>query len=100
MAPGSSGLRAHSQTWTWSLFTARDQQTDVLDLKEALEESSLPFAVAVLVWDELPESFRKHIVPEYVVVQEGSDEQSAAASEVGNKRRWTKFPFAKWSSLQ
>ena len=61
-------------------FTARDQQTDVLDLKEALEESSLPFAVAVLVWDELPESFRKHIVPEYVVVQEGSDEQSAAAS--------------------
>ncbi len=62
------------------VFAARDQQADVLDLKEALEESSLPFPVAVLVWDELPESFRKHIVPEYVVLQRGADEQSAPAS--------------------
>ena len=62
-------------------FAARDQQTDVLDLREALEESSLPFPVVVLVWDELPESFRKHIVPEYVVLQHGADEQSAATSE-------------------
>ena len=62
-------------------FTARDQQTDVLDLREALEESSLPFPVVVLVWDELPESFRKHIVPDYVVLQHGVDEQTAAASE-------------------
>ena len=63
------------------VFAGRDQRADVLDLKEALEESSLPFPVAVLVWDELPESFRKHVVPEYVVLQRGADEQSAAASE-------------------
>jgi predicted nucleotidyltransferase len=31
------------------------------DLREALEESNLPFRVDWLIWDEIPESFRESI---------------------------------------
>ena len=39
-------------------------------LKEALEESSLPFRVDVLVWDNIPESFKKNIRERHVVLVE------------------------------
>ena len=43
-------------------------------LKEAFEESSLPMRVDVLDWHATPESFRKVIEQEYVVVQKGSNQ--------------------------
>ena len=42
------------------------------ELREAFEESNLPFRVDVLVWDSLPERFRHRIAAEHVVlVEEG-----------------------------
>ena len=48
------------------VFSGADQSDQVADLREALEESGLPFRVDVLVWDELPESFQEAIDDEHV----------------------------------
>ncbi len=51
-------------------FASGEQQAAVFNLREALKESSLPFPVDLFIWDELPESFRKRIEAEHVVLQE------------------------------
>ncbi|MBF0550511.1 MAG: nucleotidyltransferase domain-containing protein [Deltaproteobacteria bacterium] len=55
-------------------FTKPDQKTRIAELKEAFEESSLPFRVDLHIWDEMPESFHKNIKSEYVVLQEAYPE--------------------------
>jgi type I restriction enzyme S subunit len=37
------------------------QRRQVANLREAFEESDLPFSVDVLVWDEIPASFQREI---------------------------------------
>ncbi len=54
-------------------FTKPDQQVQVSKLKEAFEESDLPFRVDFLEWDTIPENFRKNI-------EEGEVSPLAAAS--------------------
>ena len=49
-------------------FTSPEQRLMVFDLKEALEESDLPFRVDLLIWDELPEPFRREIERDYVTL--------------------------------
>ncbi len=41
-------------------------------MKTAFEESNLPFRVDILSWDELPDSFKKNIERNFVVMQPGS----------------------------
>ena len=67
-------------------FTSCEQKAAVFNLREALEESSLPFPVDLFIWDELPESFRKRIEAEHVVLVEGGDQDV--------RSRWRKIPFA------
>ncbi len=43
------------------VFCGPEQTGQVSDLREAFEESDLPFQVDMLVWDDLPESFQKEI---------------------------------------
>lgn len=52
-------------------FARPEDQSRVSRLKEAIEESSLPFRVDLLVWDNIPESFQKNIQARYVVLVEG-----------------------------
>ncbi|MFQ5499856.1 MAG: restriction endonuclease subunit S [Candidatus Zixiibacteriota bacterium] len=59
------------------VFTSPDQKREVSDLKEALEESNLPFRVDVFIWDEVPEGFRKNIDAEHVVLQERQEQRVA-----------------------
>ena len=40
-------------------------------LREAFRESSLPFTVELLDWATIPEQFRKEILKNYQVIQEG-----------------------------
>ncbi len=54
-------------------FASCEQKSAVLNLREALEESSLPFPVDLFIWDELPESIRRWIEAEYVVLVEERD---------------------------
>ena len=51
-------------------FASSEQKDAVFNLREALEESSLPFPVDLFIWDELSESFRKRIEAEHVVLVE------------------------------
>ena len=43
------------------VFSGLAQSRQVTSLREALEESDLPFRVDVMVWDDLPESFQEEI---------------------------------------
>ena len=56
------------------VFARPEQGARVAELREAFEESDLPFRVDLFVWDEVPESFRKHIEAEHVVLIEGQVE--------------------------
>ncbi len=50
-------------------FAAQEQLKQVHELREAFDNSDLPFRVDLFVWDEVPESFRKNIEAAYVVLQ-------------------------------
>ena len=51
-------------------FASAGQNEAVSRLREAFDESSLPFRVDLFVWDKVPEEFRKNIEEARVVVQE------------------------------
>ena len=51
-------------------FASKEQSQAVANLREAFEESYLPFRVDLFVWDEAPEEFRKNIEEARVVMQE------------------------------
>lgn len=53
-------------------FANPSQSAAISELREALEESNLPFRVDLFVWEQVPESFRANIMSAYVVVQ-GTD---------------------------
>lgn len=51
-------------------FAGPEQRRQVADLREAFEESNLPFRVDLLIWDDIPESFREEIDAEHVALVE------------------------------
>ncbi len=74
------------------VFAGPGQARQVGDLREASEESDLPFRVDLFVWDEVPESFRQQIEVEHVVLvpahHAGLEAQVPRVSET-----WPKVPF-------
>ena len=50
------------------VFATPDQRRGVGNLREAFEESDLPFRVDLFVWDEVPETFREQIEAEHAVL--------------------------------
>lgn len=52
------------------VFSGPEQTGQVSDLREAFEESRLPFRVDVLVWDDLPESFQREIDARHYAIVE------------------------------
>ena len=53
------------------VFARPEQSAQVAELREAFEESDLPFRVDLFVWGEVPEGFCKHIKAVRVVLIEG-----------------------------
>lgn len=53
-------------------FIAPEQEIGFNNLRDALWESDLPFRVDLLDWNAIPESFKKNIEKEYVVLQENA----------------------------
>lgn len=47
-------------------------QGDLAKLKSALEESNIPFLIDVVKFEEVPESFQKQILKNYVVIYKGN----------------------------
>ncbi len=52
------------------VFATPEQSSQVFNLREAFEESNLPFRVDLFVWDDVPKRFRKRIEAEHVVLVE------------------------------
>ena len=50
------------------VFATPEQRRGVGNLREAFEESDLPFRVDLFVWDEVPETFREQIEVEHAVL--------------------------------
>ena len=50
-------------------FAAEEQSRQVADLREAFEESDLPFRVDFFVWDEVPKRFHENIKKESITLQ-------------------------------
>ena len=59
------------------VFATPEQAGRVSDLREAFEESNLPFRVDLFVWDTVPEQFRKTIEAEHVVLVEKEEQKTA-----------------------
>ena len=49
-------------------FAKPDQAAGVAELREAFDDSDLPFRVDLFVWDDVPSGFRKRIEAEHVVL--------------------------------
>lgn len=58
------------------VFAEPGQHLRIGELRDAFEESSLPFRVDLFVWDEVPDSFRENIVEEHVEIMLGREEDS------------------------
>ena len=52
------------------VFASPSQNGQISALREAFEESNLPFRIDLFVWDDVPDQFRKHIEAEHVVLVE------------------------------
>ncbi len=59
------------------VFATPEQSSRVFDLREAFEESNLPFRVDLFVWNDVPERFRKHIKQDYVVFSDNANDDPA-----------------------
>ena len=58
------------------VLTPLEQARQVSSLREALEQSSLPFRVDLFIWDEVPKSFQREIEAEHVVLAEATIKQA------------------------
>ncbi|MCE2485465.1 MAG: nucleotidyltransferase domain-containing protein, partial [Desulfurellaceae bacterium] len=63
------------------VFTTPAQERGVSALRDAFEESALPFRVDLFVWDAVPESFHKQIEAEHVVLVE-KEEQGGTGEQL------------------
>jgi len=69
------GSRVTGNALPWSdldlvVFTQANQKYQLSLLKEALEESNLPFRIDLLEWDWLPDNFRANIKASHTVFLE------------------------------
>ena len=76
----------------------------VAELREAFDESNLPFRVDLFVWDDVPESFRKRIKTEHIVLARRERSLSKEWPEVGlgdciEMNDATYSPREKWSFI-
>ena len=65
----SGPARPHSDL-DMVVFATPKQSARVFDLREAFEESNLPFRVDLFAWDTVPEEFRRQIEASHVVLVE------------------------------
>ncbi|MDE0105209.1 MAG: nucleotidyltransferase domain-containing protein [Bryobacterales bacterium] len=49
-------------------FARPDQLERIYDLREAFDESDLPFRVDLFVWDQIPDSFKARIRSEHTIL--------------------------------
>ena len=55
-------------------FAVEEQGPALAALREAFEESSLPFRVDLFAWAEIPQRFRANIEAQHAVIQRGANQ--------------------------
>ncbi len=69
------------------VFASPEQGRQVGDLREAFEESNLPFRIDLFVWDDVPVSFREQIRVDHVVLVPSGIRQSWRTARFGDIAR-------------
>ena len=64
------------------VFSESERNGNVSDLREAFEESHLPFRVDVLVWHDLPDSFQKAILQRHCALIESRPRSPQCQSRI------------------
>jgi predicted nucleotidyltransferase len=67
------------------VFADKEQRLQVADIKEAFEESNLPFCVDLFAWHEIPEQFKKNIITQHILFRENKTEQVTDQVKRGQK---------------
>ena len=86
----------HNSDLDLVVFAEPGQHHQVGELREAFEESNLPFRVDLFVWDDVPESFRDEII-KYHVVLTPPPERKAESNKItfeGSSDGWIECPLA------
>ena len=84
------------------VFTTPEQNSQVFGLREAFEESNLPFRMDLFVWDDVPERFRKHIKQDYVVFSDNANDDPVGRNWLYHPqfpRHWKRkqlYAMAQW----
>ena len=65
------------------VFAGPQQRRGVGNLREAFEESGLPFRVDLFVWDEVPETYREQIKAEHAVLAAAPKPTTTSSGMVG-----------------
>ncbi len=58
------------------IFATPEQTADIALLREAFEESDLPFRVDLFNWDDVPQQFKTNIKADYLVIQSGENDKN------------------------
>ena len=74
------------------VFATPEQQREVGDLREAFEESNLPFRVDLFVWGEVPAEFQGQIRTKHIVLTAGSN-HPVLDRHLGSRDPWPKTPL-------
>tara|TARA_R110002167_G_C12687594_1_gene652081 strand:+ start:1574 stop:3277 length:1704 start_codon:yes stop_codon:yes gene_type:complete len=57
-------------------FASKEQQANISLLRDAFDESNLPFSVDLFVWDNVPEQFHKNIQQQFFEIQKAVNVES------------------------
>ena len=55
------------------LVAFTEQSLAISELREAFEESNLPYRVDLFTWEQMPEIFKETIIKRYVVIQSSNE---------------------------
>lgn len=50
-------------------FASSHQKENIFELRDAFEESDLPFRVDLFIWDEIPKRFHPNIKQVHIIIQ-------------------------------
>lgn len=82
------------------VFTTTEQRGKVSDLREAFEESNLPFRVDLFVWDDVPENFRGQIEAGHVVLVDKEVLSPRTLRNLAMEAEWRKTTLGEVVTLQ
>ena len=77
------------------VFAIPEQAHAVANLKEAFEESDLPFRVDLFAWHEVPEQFQNNIMAEHVVLVERREQVAPEGWQVTTVGEFCPFIYGK-----